>query len=522
MKLLKPYTAIFLFILLLCLSGCGSPAPVPADPSQDIVTLPTAAVETQGTQPAETEATVPTVNPLEQVEDFTAVVTAEDIALLYQYPNLKKADLTGSTCYAAIAQYMADHPNVEVIYTVSLGGGDHPWDAEVLTLSGGDYIFETLLENLQYLPKLTGLTLPQTELTAQQLKALREAYPELTLDYTVMLLGTEYPGNTTELDLSFMTPEQVEDAASVLPKLTELTSVELMKGWGSNLSKADVKQLVDAAPTVSFHYEFTLFTKRVSTADTSLEYVKYVIGNEGVEQIREALDIMPQCTYVKLESCRIDNEVLAQLREDYRERGVKVVWRIWFGKYTAMTDTEKIRAVYNVFDDTCHDLRYCEDVKYIDMGHNDTLSDLSWVGYMPNLEILIVSGCAVKDLSGFENCKKLEFLELASCSYLEDLSPLAGCESLKYLNVSHTKVKDLMPLDGLPLERFVCVRPKVPTAERETFQAIHEDCWVKFSGYEYGEGWRYDDNGKTYSAIYRKIRDIFGYDDMPVEPVKKK
>lgn len=523
MKLLKICAAAAsTCFLLLCLGGCLGPGSVsvPTDPARDKVTLPTAPAETA--QPTE-ETTLPTADPLEQVEDFIAVVTAEDIALLEQYPNLKKADLTSSTCYAAIAQYMADHPQVEVVYTVSLGGGELPWDTETLTLNDGEFTFDALLENLQYLPKLTGLSLPRTGLSGDQLKALKETYPELALDYTVLLLGTEYPSDTTELDLSFLKPDQAEEAAAALPKLLDLVSVELMKGYSSNLSKADVKLLVDAAPGVSYHYEFTLFTKRVSTADTSLEYTKYVIGNEGVEQIREALDIMPQCTYVKLDNCRIDNEVMAQLREDYRDRGVKVAWRIWFGKYTVMTDTEKIRAVYNVFDTTCHDLRYCEDVKYIDMGHNDTLTDLSWVAYMPNLEIMIASGCAVTDLTGFENCKKLEFLELASCGYLEDLSPLAGCESLKYLNVSYTKVKDLMPLDGLPLERFVCLSPKVPPAEQETFMAIHEDCWTRFLGTQpYGKGWRYDDNGRTYSEIYKKIREIFGYDDMPVEPVKKK
>jgi hypothetical protein len=48
--------------------------------------------------------------------------------------------------------------------------------------------------------------------------------------------------------------------------------------------------------------------------------------------------------------------------------------------------------------------------------------------------------------------------------------------------------------------------------------AIHPDCWTQFLGSQpYGTGWRYEDNGITYTEIYRKIRDIFHYDDMPVE-----
>ncbi len=509
MKLLK--IAPVCLALAVCLAGCAVPSLFPEN------TLPQ---ETVGTAlPQETAA--PTEDPALQVEEVTAVVTAAELTSLDQYPNLKKVDLSGSTCYDAILQYMAGHPQVEVTYTVSLGGLEVSNTTQELTIPAMDMIPETLLDillrQLKYLPSLTSLDLPGTSLSAGQLDQLRESYPELNLSYTVLLLDTEYSWDTAALDLSSLKAEQIPEAAKAMAKLPKLASVELMKGGYSSLSKAEVKSLVEAAPWAVFHYEFTLFGRKVTSADTSLEFTKYTIGNEGVETLREALDIMPQCTYVKLDNCGIDNEVLAQLREDYRPRGTKIAWRIWFGKYTVMTDTEKIRAVYNVFDDTCHDLRYCEDVKYIDMGHNDTLSDLSWVGYMTNLEIMIVSGCAVTDLSGFENCKKLEFLELASCGFLEDISPLEGCESLKYLNISYTKVTDLMPLDGLPLERFVCLGPKVPAAERKTFEEIHEDCWIRFNGTQpYGIVWRYDDNGYTYSDIYRKIRDIFGYDDMPV------
>ena len=136
---------------------------------------------------------------------------------------------------------------------------------------------------------------------------------------------------------------------------------------------------------------------------------------------------------------------------------------------------------------------------------------------MPELEVLIGSGSAVKDLSGIENCKKLTWLELASCLKLDNIEPLAGCEGLKYLNISYTKVKDLSPLDALKLERFVYLNPKASTKEQNTFLTIHPkaECITVFYGYSqpYGYGWRYDDNGKTMFWYYKDvIREVFEYD----------
>ena len=33
---------------------------------------------------------------------------------------------------------------------------------------------------------------------------------------------------------------------------------------------------------------------------------------------------------------------------------------------------------------------------------------------------------------------------------------------------------------------------------------------------------RFKDNGKTYTEIYKKVREVFGYDDMPTPVIEKK
>lgn len=462
------------------------------------------------TAPA-TETTAPTEDTRDTVEQLSIVVTEFDISQLSYYTSLKELDLTGSTCYPQIMEYVRMNPQVKVTYTVDLGGTLVPNDAATLVLEKDQFDPDLVLTNLAYLPELTALSLPDTDLPNETLSALEEAYPDLAFTYTITLLGAAYPRDTTHLDLPGITPAQAAQAAPVLGQFTHLESVDLMSGGSCQLDLSDVKTLVDAAPGVKFHYSFSLFGKTISTDDETVTYKNVTISDSGVEELRAALGIMTGCDAFILDGCNLTSQELAAIREDFDN--TELTWRVNFGRYTCLTNKEDIRAVYHVDDSNVSELKYCRKAKYIDMGHNETLSDLSFVGYMPDLEILIISGCSVKDLSGFENCKKLEFLELAYCGFLTDLTPLAGCDSLKYLNVSYTKVSNLQPLDGLPLERFFCIHSRVGSEEQKIFQQIHDTCWTHFYAgtNPYGIGWRYDD-ARTYSDIYKKIRQIWDYD----------
>ena len=494
--------AMAVLALFFCLSGCKDDSPKMA--------IPTVHPELDAA-----ETTEATTDPMELVEELAVVMTEGEIYKLSSYPNLKSVDFSGSTCYAAIIKYAQNHPHIAVTYTVDLGG---TWLSEketAVTLEPGAFDYALLTENLKYLPNLRAISLPDIILNAQQISELAAAYPDIALEYTVNVLGKSYDLSTTELDLSGMSSAQAEDAAAQLGLLTNLTSVTL----SNSLSMADVAMLQDSNPGATFHYSFTLFGKSLSTTTESVEYKNQNIGNEGENEIRQALAILDNCSRFVLDNCKIDFEILAAIREDFRD-GPNVVWRVYFGKdyrYNALTDQETIRAVYNVTDDTISGLKYCEGAKYIDMGHNETLTDLSFIGHMPNLEVLIASGCAVKELVGFENCKKLTWLELAYCYKLENIDSLVGCESLRFLNLSFTNVKSYMALDGLPIERFVCLSPKASTEEQNIFVSIHPkpECITVYYGYSnpYGYGWRYDDNGKTFNEYYKNVvRVAFNYD----------
>ena len=275
----------------LALGGCG------ADP-------------TPATTVPQTEAIQETTIPKESIEHLTMVMKAGEIYTLDSYPNLKSVDLSGSTCYDTILDYIADHPQVDVTYSVDVGGSSISNKSTSATLEAGAFDYDLLMTNLQFLPNLTTLSLPDIALTSDQVSALLETYPQVSLDYTVTLFGQTLGQDVTTLDLTAMTSSQVPEACQKLGFLTHLTDVEL----GESLTLEDVAKLQDSAERVTFHYSFTLFGKTLSTTDETVEYKNEKIGNEGEAEIRRALPVLDNCQRFVLDNCGLDNEVLAEIR----------------------------------------------------------------------------------------------------------------------------------------------------------------------------------------------------------------
>ena len=261
---------------------------------------------------------------------------------------------------------------------------------------------------------------------------------------------------------------------------------------------------------------FMLFGQRVRKDQERLEFVRTEIGDEGLPQIRRALERMPACSYLLLDDCGTSDEAMAALREEYAGR-VKVVWRVHFGFYSDLTDTKIIHAVAPeqhtyITDAMCEVLKYCTEVEYIDIGH-DPLTSIEFCRYMPKLKMAIFSFNHITDLSPLEGCKDLTMLELCACRYLADLSPLAQCENLELLNFSFTSVTDITPLYELKkLRLLVGAKNEIPQEQIDEITARMPDCRMTFAGDDLHEvGWRKVKEGQYYDW-YLEIRDIFGYD----------
>lgn len=407
--------------------------------------------------------------------------------------------------------------------TVDIGGTVLEPDAAALDLQTMEYDLDKLLAAAPELKAVTEIELGATTLTYEQVEAIRGAFPNAELAYSIALFGQTVQPDVQSLDLADMTPEQTQELYAVLPLMPQLQEINFVNEDGSCVYSVDqidqLDQLRERAPEVSFRVKFELFGQTVSSEDQRIEYFLVPIGNEGEPQIRAVLPYLTSCEYFLLDGCGIDNEIMAQLREDFPD--TKVVWRVWIREpnYDSprfmrragfLTDTHRIRTTL-VTDENCEVLKYCTEVKYVDFGHNLEISDFSFLGYMPDLEAAIIGLTNCNDISMLVNCKKLEYLEVYG-SQVTDLSPLAECTSLKHLNISRMQVDDMTCLYNLDLERLRAVDTKIPKAQIQEYAELHPNCQMLMEGWAPHEnGWRYDEKGNRVPR-YELLREQMEYD----------
>ena len=457
--------------------------------------------------------------------ELTAVLQSGETEALSLFKNLVAADLSGSECYEEIAAWAQANPGLLVKYTVTLPDGSvHSNDTTSLDLSAmsvGDV--DRLCRALQALPKLSRVKLgtvgENATISLSDAAALRSALPEVEFDFGLSLMGQSVAPDAEKLDLSALMPDQVQDAAAVLSCLPNLKEIELGSQDSNSLSWEDIGLLAAACPKAKLNYRFSLYGQELSLDAESLDFNHTPMDDEGAA-IRQILPLMKNCTYLDMDYCGVSNEAMAAIREE--NPNVDVVWRIWFGEnYSVRTDTERILASKPTVGGMIYDgsvLQYCTKLKYLDLGHNDDLSDLSFVSTMPELEVLIIAMTSISDLSPLTNCPKLEYLEIQETP-IADLSPLASCTALAHLNICNMKnVTDASALYGLSkLERlWVGTNTPIPEEQKAELKAKLPGCDVNTAVGDPHEKWRYsayDPDEPKYYWVPRHelLREQMGY-----------
>jgi hypothetical protein len=343
-------------------------------------------------------------------------------------------------------------------------------------------------------------------------------------------LAVTITGNETELDLSAVDAEYINQLIPNIAEMPNLKSIDLGDAGDAAAPRIPwetVKAIEEARPDVTVRYKFVLFGKPCELQDTAVDLNHLEMFDEGALVKKVAL-CMPQLTWLDMDFCGVSDEAMADIRDSLPN--AQVVWRVWFGKgihggYSVRTDVTRILAsnpdkAGELNPETTKSLKYCTKVKYLDLGHNDEMSDLSFAMYMPDLEVLIIAMTGVSDLSPLTNCSKLEYLELNSSPHVSDLSPLEGHTALRHLNIGCCpEIRDISPLYGISeLERlWIGCETPVPAEQVAQMRQAAPGCKINTTTSDpHGEAWRftrYDPEEPKYYWVPRHelLRNQLGY-----------
>ena len=359
-------------------------------------------------------------------EVCVTALQAEDVALLRYLKNLEIVDARGCTDYENLLTLEKTFPALEVRYPVVLGGSAFDHRAEEITVRG---VAEEELSRLDNMPNLKRVICTGAPSRAAAL--LRDACAARNVDFTVKIGKDLLEQDAKAVILQGITQEEL----FLLESLPELKTVHMIR---PQAAAEQLLALAERNPRLTVSWEAEVCGVLCAWDSEELDLSRGKV--ESLAEMEAALSYFPRVKTVFLGKCAMENETLARLREEKRDQ-YKLVWTVELGKkLTARTDDTTFmpvrESVYYFNDEEAYNLRYCEEMVCIDIGHM-SIHNIDFVKYMPNLEFLILAHTQLNYIDPISGCKKLKFLEL-DWAPVRDLSPLVGCTALEDLNLGNT------------------------------------------------------------------------------------
>ena len=280
------------------------------------------------------------------------------------------------------------------------------------------------------------------------------------------------------------------------------------------------------------------FSASPDAAELDLGDLKLPDKDEAYEALEAFIQQIPALSKLDMFSTDIPVKRVLYLGEKYPQ--IKFGWTILIPctnterrdrpPHRLRTDDTAFSTQHNLSctshgQDVWEILKYCPDLLALDLGHNNTIDDLSFLNYCPNLRVLIISfNISMKgkkpyiDITPIGNMKDLEYLEICK-SNVGDISALANCTKLIDLNISTSYIHDLTPLYGLKKLRRLYLwgsdgtRGPIAAEEISKLKAELPECDINNVHMNCGGHWREKGtNGRR--SHYDTLFSMFSYQDL--------
>ncbi len=322
---------------------------------------------------------------------------------------------------------------------------------------------------------------------------LQQENEDLKVIYNVNICGKTYPYNTVKLSLKEPEVSQLEG----LKMLPNLKSVRLTEPQG------DPAALLALAETIPMTWTKTAFGREFPSDVTEMDFSEDGLAFEDAQAMEAELAWFPNLDLVFFGDVTADNDAMAAYRERQAEN-YKVAWNIHLNhRVTIRSDIEYFmpyQLYMNPVDKDLVNLKYCNDVLCVDVGHMRNITHCEWIAYMPKLKYVILADSNITDISPLAGLKNLVFLELFKTNIM-DYSPLLTCTALEDLNLCYSHG------DPAPIAQMTWLKRLWWAGSREAEKLLPETLTETelefYSGSSTGGTWRQGQH-------YYDMRDLLG------------
>lgn len=355
-------------------------------------------------------------------------------------------------------------------------------------LNTDDFSSEEFRAVAQLLPNLTTVR-SETKIPLDEKEQLLRDYPDITFQITGTLdvFGVTVDDTEETLDLTDAAVDHtLPDMLKMLPALKTVIL------YGSGLNIEIQYALCKQFPDIEFRWTVDVAGQ---TYDGDAEELDLSGTDVTFDTLLKVLTIMKHLKHLDASDCAATNGELALLKDLFPN--VKLVWKIYMGKWSLKTDVTAFSVLIMRFDYTrmtsedIEVLKYCTDLQALDIGHQ-AITDVSVIGdYLPNLRVLILADNSISDITPLAKLKHLHYVELFM-NPVQDISPLGECKELVDINVSWTKTNSAAGILELPLlERLWIQHTYTPGKDIQTLRDTYPNATVMTAGEgSTDQGWR--------------------------------